>query len=843
MAERPLLIFPSHSQQDRRKRGSRPPPPVVPEHQEQVARLAPRMAQLEAEFRREQAKFQETFSGSFPEDVLVLEVAGPVTELLQAAMRVGLSWLIEQPDDHDAPDAWRSESGKPLPQVLYFVGATQRGMNGLLSLWHRFRRKEDLGFGLTAWRSVFQLLVDVRRYGRRDRLQRTGVLEAWQEELDMGSPTVRTEVELWYRDDDLGVEQFIGEVRIAGGSVRAGPVRVPEAKILQLLVELPSHVAMDILQDQPVAVADLASVRAFRVDAQASGLPTPQAAAGAPPWAERASGAPVIAVFDGVPLANHDALAGAIDVDDPDGLASQVPVEARAHATGVLSVILRGDLSAPGPQPRRPIYTRPVLVSRHAFDTPTSLPDTLFLDTLHGAVARLFEGPAMAPEVAVIHLSLGLRDRVFDGAEASALARLIDHLSWRYGVLFIVSAGNFDARSMVHGLTTDVFEKDAVARHRALLGAVRSSLDERRVLSPAEAINVLTVGALDEDGSGGRLPPGWVPAFRQPTTALYSRNGLGVRRCIKPELVAPGGRMPVKADPGHKTRVFDHPRSPIPVGIQVAAPAPSGSEPTRGVVFQRGTSFAAPQVTRVAALLSDELDALADATGANLFEQASRGLWLKCLLVHTASRRDLFDGTAPAVLGADTRTRGPDHHRLLDRLCGYGRVDEARALRCTRHRVTVIGYGELRQDEAHTYELPLPPSLRGHASFTRSLRTTLAWFSPLNPTSARYRGARLSLEPVEAKGLSLNDSETRSHATERGTVSHRVRHGRGFARYDHGDKLVLEVACSADGVVKLDEPVPYVLAVSLDVESTLPVDIYQEIKAALPVQVRVGVGR
>src|SRR6202008_4337933 len=69
----------------------------------------------------------------------------------------------------------------------------------------------------------------------------------------------------------------------------------------------------------------------------------------------------------------------------------------------------------------------------------------LLVDLVHRAVRRMFEGDGgqnpSAPQVLVVNLSIGDRSRPFD-REISTLARLIDWLSWKYRVLFVVSAGN-----------------------------------------------------------------------------------------------------------------------------------------------------------------------------------------------------------------------------------------------------------------------------------------------------------------------------------------------------------------------------------------------------------------
>ena len=114
------------------------------------------------------------------------------------------------------------------------------------------------------------------------------------------------------------------------------------------------------------------------------------------------------------------------------------------------SLIVHGDMAAPEPPLSRPLYVRPILRPdpRGWRDSDESVPeDALVVDLVHRAVRRLFDDDrgdgvgAIAPHVAVINLSIGIRDRPFEQT-LSPLARLLDWLAWRYSVLFVVSAGN-----------------------------------------------------------------------------------------------------------------------------------------------------------------------------------------------------------------------------------------------------------------------------------------------------------------------------------------------------------------------------------------------------------------
>jgi hypothetical protein len=70
--------------------------------------------------------------------------------------------------------------------------------------------------------------------------------------------------------------------------------------------------------------------------------------------------------------------------------------------------------------------------------------------------------------------------------------------------------------------------------------------------------------------------------------------------------------------------------------------------------------------------------------------------------------------------------------------------------------VTLVGLGEVRKDQAKIFEVPLPLSLSGDR-VPRSMRVTLAWFTPVSFARSRYRLA--SLEAIAADSLEGVDEE------------------------------------------------------------------------------------
>ena len=161
-------------------------------------------------------------------------------------------------------------------------------------------------------------------------------------------------------------------------------------------------------------------------------------------------------------------------------------------------------------------------------------PDVLPIDLVHRAVRRLYEGengePPVAPSVRVINLSICDTARPVSLA-MSPWARLLDWLSWKYKILFVVSAGNHPdsleldiPRDDLGHLTPEELEKS--------VRSVARDTRNRRVLSPSETMNGITVGAIHDDTSTSF--PGHLldPFVHQGLPSVISPHGPGYRRAI-----------------------------------------------------------------------------------------------------------------------------------------------------------------------------------------------------------------------------------------------------------------------------------------------------------------------
>jgi hypothetical protein len=77
---------------------------------------------------------------------------------------------------------------------------------------------------------------------------------------------------------------------------------------------------------------------------------------------------------------------------------------------------------------------------------------------------------------------------------------------------------------------------------------------------------------------------------------------------------------------------------------------------------------------------------------------------------------------------------------------------------------------------------------------------------------------------------------------QRGTVQHEILEGEEATAYGDGRSIQIPVNCRAQ-TGKLDEIIPYALAISLEVAPRTPIPIYDQIRARLRVPVAIRAPR
>jgi hypothetical protein len=850
MPERPLLILPSPVKpEERGKKIGGGGPPRLPSRERQAIRLIPKFEVLQQVLAARRVRLQVEAAGIVPEEVIILETVGQVENFIVAVRGIeGLEWLGEMEEENIPPDDdffvpdkdGAARMDKPIRGRLFMVLTNQQALGKILSLWNRWKSNQPLPWGLSKWGDLFAQLRDLRPWDVRDRLFETGILADWQDRVKHGAEVVPCEIELWFRNTPNRRQN--ASIRVGQLVVELGGEVLHEAKIDEIayhamLVRLPVEAVqtLNAEAEHDAALVQCEQIQFFRACGQMAGVVVEderQEDPGPVPVPPAELGTPVVALFDGLPLQNHRRLLGHLIVDDPDGYEADYPANERCHGTAMASLIIHGDINAGEAPLARPLLVRPILSPDHRAwfsPRPESVSEqTLVVDLLHRCVKRLFDGegdePPVAPQVCVINLSIGIRDRLFEGA-MSPLARLLDWLAWKYSILFIVSAGNHSHDIEISVPPAQLGTLTPADFQNQVILALAMDARHRRLLSPAEAVNIITVGAIHQDASAGELPPNTIQPFvDEGLPSVINAQGMGYRRTIKPDVLFSGGRVALRERIGqYANATFEVMKQSRPPGQRVAAPGPNPGD-LEYSWHTRGTSNATALTSRAAAELYDILEELVDEPGGELIDLIPRAIWLKALIVHSANWSD-----AGRILDQILRT--PQNSRqfkeYVTRLLGYGSIEPSRVQECTQQRVTALSGGHLQSDQAYIHRFPLPPGLSGQRGWRR-LVITLAWLTPINSSHQAWRRADLWFSPP-TDPLQVERNQADWRAVQRGTVQHEILEGKRAAVFVDGDNLEIRVSCRADAGT-LEEAIPYAMATTLEVAEEIGVDIYNEVR-------------
>lgn len=842
MATLPILIFPTHVTAARAKKHGGETAVHLPNATRQSERIGPQIQRLEQAFAEGRGALRADVEGAEPEKVIVLETVGSITDFFNAVRRIrGMEWLAEVDEEMAADqDFYRPDRrDDPVSGRLFLIMANRAALDELLRMWASYQANPEQPFprNFNKWRDLFGRLRTLRLWNAEDRLRDTGLLENWRFEIENGRQTVAFEAELWFRGNEetrrRAALQVADAVVTAGGQVVRTSTH-SEIGYHGLLGSIPSAAATQILDNVAVRLLQLDEIMFFRPAGQSIATPPdspPIPFTGDVGADARPTGVPRIGLLDGLPLANHELLAGRLIVDDPQGWEQDYQAGERVHGTAMASLIVRGDLSAGEDALKRPLYVRPIMRPDprdfRALRSESIPADQLTVDLLHSAVKRLYEGegatPAVAPSIRVLNLSIGDPSRPLDGP-MSPFGRMIDWLSWKYRVLFLVSAGNDPSSIALDVARTAVEQLPAEDLSSAVARAIHGNAHLRRILSPSEAVNAVAVGSLHADDSGVVTPATLINPY--PETGYPSplnRIGLGFKRSVKPDVLFEGGLQlyRLSRNPAEPNGVLELAQTLRSGPGQLVASPGQGSE-LRASRYLCGTSNATALGSRSCDWIVEMLEGLETDWSPDAVTVLT-----KALLVHGSSWTE-----AAEVLRQNLQL-GRDYRDHIARYFGYGAAQLERVLGCESHRVTVISASTIGEDEGHLYELPLPPSLSGIVGIRR-LVVSLAWFTPINPLHRDYRRAGLWVSSPES---ALNTDRVCAdwQTVQRGTMQHEIFEGDDAVAFIDGATIRLKVNCRADAG-RLDERVPYGLAVTLEAAEALRVPVYQEVAERINLQ-------
>jgi hypothetical protein len=782
----------------------------------------------------------DNIAGHDPELVIVFEVNATLAEFRRAAELVpGLEFLAELVDEAEEPE-FGIETARPgqlVDKTLYVIAQNARALQEILGLWQRWQReaKPQFARGLAPWKQIFALLKDVRPWGPSDRIGGTQLSEVWTELISAGDEEFVAEIELWFRNTqrsrDAAQTLFLEELRAAGAAV-LDIAQIESIAYHAVLIRLNRRLAIETLSGEGF-LAQNAKISQVRPQMLATDrLSDPEVHSEGPTAAAPSLAEPVVAILDGVPLTGHRLLRGRLQFDDPADIARRVEASDRTHGSAIASLVIWGDLErGRGDALGRKVYVHPIFTSENSDGVviDESMPsDRLPVAVIDDILRRMFLGTngeaPVAPKVRIVVLAAGHTALPF-GSKMSPWGRLLDVYASRFNILFIVSAGNYPLPiELDESVESDVVD-DPEHLQRAVREHIFKNAHERRILSPADSLNALTVGALHADSVSAALPetvldvigPGFSPS---PTSAI----GGGYLRQMKPDVFADGGRVFYRHrfDRVDKVILDRLESSDAAPGLLTAAPGQPGD--IAAEAHLQGTSVAAAFVAHEASQVLELL--VGDGTD-GLVEDRYLAVATKALVVNSAAWLEAGEMIGEALSSSDRGAMRRDASRLL----GFGFVRPDEIASCHTRKITMIATGTVLGGQARLLEIPVPPSLNGRRDI-RTVATTLAWFTPVNPRQKSYRQARVWFDIANESTFGIAGSEGEHRATRRGSIQHEVLVGAKAVTVGKDAVLKIRVNCmeSAKG---LTGAVPFAIAVTFEVADSSPVRVYEEIADAL----------
>ncbi len=790
-----------------------------------------------------------------PERALVFELIGPVQDFEEAAAAAGLEWLLGDQyspsvdsDEEDSDQDADATDGEPDDEqglsYLYLTMPSARGLDRLLALWRDYKRNKSPTNDEKPWWAVFGYLNDVRTWSAQDRVDPT--LPRYIDFLLEKDPDRPVDVELdfWYRSErerrDKAFEtlnQLLDEV----DGTLLDTVTIEEIGYQAALVRIPARIA-GALAKREGQLADINEVMTIRPQSlYQSDVPTtavPEVPRLGPLPKSSSTQDCIAALIDGYPLAGHDALDGRIEIVESDVKGAHVPVAFRRHGTAMASLVLHGDMHRPTTIQRK-IAVVPVLTAsddNRESTPPGKLPIGIVYRALQALLGGNGEAPK-APNAVLINHSICDEFAPFV-RRPTPWAALLDYFSHKFGVLFVVSAGNIQESFKVreHQNAASLAGVPHLEQQAAILNAIERAKGRRGILSPAESVNAITVGALHAD-KAGPCPAGTMDPFPSiEMTNLCSAVGLGVNRSLKPDLVEHGGRVAALPSNGSDcVMVRGHPTPHL--GQLVAVPDPHAGD-TRRYARLAGTSNAAALVTRAGLLVAETAESFFKSEGQDWLKRPTRAALLKALLTHGADWGDIGQ-TLETAFPPQGTTQWHKRRQGISRFLGYGRSNLSRVQGGAENRVTLLADDTIQPDQLHEYRVPLPSAMLGRRE-VRRIVLTLAWTTPISVTTAMYRGATLKIVDEDGKqcywkGVGRTDvNQPNSSILDKGSLFHIILEGRSLTRRGvDGRGIFIGVQCRSLHRQFADEKIPYALAVTLEMAQSQRTNIHQEVSQAI----------
>ncbi len=262
--------------------------------------------------------------------------------------------------------------------------------------------------------------------------------------------------------------------------------------------------------------------------------------------------------------------------------------------------------------------------------------------------------------VKIWNLSLGIESIICNGS-MSSLGAFCDYIQEKYNVQFFISSGNKNIGDLRRWPTQ--FDDDD---------------DSDRIISPADSVRAITVGAIALKDSDNSVVKAYEPS-------PFSRRGPGANYIVKPDVVDFGGNCTLNKECQN-------------IGIK-------GMDPNGNIVEMVGTSFSTPRVAKKYASIMDEIN-------------DPDILLSKALLIHSAK---INSGTLEKKEDIKYYGFGMPHNNIQD------------AIMCSEDEITLV-FKQTVYSGSHLelVDFPYPESLIREGKYFGEIFMTLVYNPPLN---------------------------------------------------------------------------------------------------------------
>jgi hypothetical protein len=521
-----------------------------------------------------------------------------------------------------------------------------------------------------------------------------------------------------------------------------------------------------------------------------------------------------IAVLDSGVISGHPLIEQAFG-EEISFVAGVDPSDETGHGTGVAGFALYGDIERCLEQ--RQFATRLMILSGKVLSGHRDEYDRRLIASQVIEAVNYF-----CDELGcrIFNISFGDSQQPYDGRHVKGLASVLDELARARGILFVVSAGNFSG--------SDEVPIDWRTEYPGYLFS-----REARIIDPAPALNVLTVGSLaryDQDRNAARRPRdvNHQSIARADELSPFTRTGPGPNSAIKPDLVEYGGNVAIDLRVGGAPR-FNQPDPNISeIGLKHSY---AGARLFTPLI---GTSFAAPKVTNLAGRLLSE------------YPDSSTNL-LRALLLLNAKWPE----------GAMSLIEHPEDSGLELEFYsyGYGRPDTEKTLYSLESCVTLAAEERIGHDQTHFFEILLPEDFMVAGRVERFIRVALAYCPPCRSTRKTYKGSKISFKIVAEDDLETLSNRFRegsnldnigewtgftpgSQLRSKGTAmasSKKISTVPGNSPLRNGKRLFVVVTHQVEDWAKdlVNDLEPYALAVALESNARENVRLYTQLRTRL----------